>query len=404
MIFASIGCFARRIGLILAMLAWMAETSSAGFTIQSLGTLTPTGTSAGTAISSTGKVAGNASDTSGNTVAVATVGSITFQQIGPAGSGVTSQANSLNSQGYVAGTSTLNGVTTGFYTSSGGLNTISPLMGGTYTQANGINSNGQVVGTGNIGYGEARAFEIGTSGGTPTIINPLGNGSSNVGNGINDSGTIVGSSQISPDGIVHAFYALQGGPAVDLILRNPGGNFSYNTYGMAIDTNGDIAGYGDVGNSEHAFYAPASGGPMIDLGVLAGTLSSKGLALNDNALVVGASTLGSSSPGQPGSLAFLWGASNAMVDLNTLIPTSSQANWVLISATGINDNDQITGVGLYNGVLTGFILNPIAGESIFDPPGSVPEPPAAVLAAMGLAIVAAWSRIRRGRTWGRAAS
>jgi probable HAF family extracellular repeat protein len=403
MVSPTIGSFAWRLGLILATLAGLASSSSAGFTIQSLGVLTPTGTSEGTAINASGQVAGSATNAFGNTVAVSTAGSGSFQAIALA-QAASSLASSINAGNDVAGTYVDGSrIRHGFYTSSGSIVVINPLTGGTYTQANGINNNGQVVGTGNIGNGTTRAFYL-ASGSTATIISPLGTGTYNVGNGINNNGTVVGSSETSPGGIVHPFLSTNGGLAVDLLTRNSAGNFSFNTYGMAIANDGNVAGYGDVGRFEHAFYAPANGGPLVDLGVLPGASSSEALALNDQALVVGESGFGSSSPGQPASLGFLWGANYGMVSLNSLISSTDQSNWVLLSATGINDSDQITGVGLLNGVLTGYLLTPIAGESIFAPVGTVPEPPAAALATMGLAIVAAWARFRRGRSGGRAAS
>jgi probable HAF family extracellular repeat protein len=45
-----------------------------------------------------------------------------------------------------------------------------------------------------------------------------------------------------------------------------------------------------------------------------------------------------------------------MVDLNTLLPLNS--GWVLMEANDINDNGQITGYGLHNGVGRAFRLSP----------------------------------------------
>ena len=149
----------------------------------------------------------------------------------------------------------------------------------------------------------------------------------------------------------------------------------------------------------------ARGGPLVDLGVLPGGTSSLANAVNDLANVVGEVLYGPSSPGQPNSRAFLWGASDGLFDLNTLISPGDQASWILTQATGINDSDQISGEGYLDGVLHGFVLTPIPGQPIFAPAvQGVPEPPTLILSAVGLAIVAAWSRLRRGRTGGRAAA
>ena len=62
-------------------------------------------------------------------------------------------------------------------------------------------------------------------------------------------------------------------------------------------------------------------------------------------------TLGSMEPVTP-----FPGPSRRMVDLNTLLPLNS--GWVLMEANDINDNGQITGYGLHNGVGRAFRLSP----------------------------------------------
>jgi probable HAF family extracellular repeat protein len=396
--------FAWRACPILALIAGMAAPSSAGFTIRDLGVLVPSGTSGAEAINATGQAAGVASTAGGVDVAAKTSGSGNLQAIGLPPNAVSSLASSINATGQIAGTYTdSQGVQHGFSTGMGGLGVISPLTGGTFTQANGINSFGQVVGTGDSAGGYSRAFVAG-SGGNPTAIAPLGTGTFNMGSGINDNGTVVGTSETSPGGREHAFIASSPANPIDLLSRNSTGNFAFDTFGTAIANNGDVAGYGDVGQSEHAFFARNTGGALVDLGVLAGASTSIADGLNDLSQVVGQLGYGTGMPGTGDSRAFLWDAARGMFDLNSLISSSDQSQWVLIQATGINDSDQISGVGSLDGVLHGFILTPIAGESIFDPVVSVPEPPALVLSMMGLAIAAAWVRVRRGRTGGRAAA
>jgi uncharacterized membrane protein len=265
-------------------------------------------------------------------------------------------------------------------------------MMGTTTQATGINDSGQVVGFGNLpGVASDRAFVI--TGGVLAMIAPLGLASaSNFAYAINNSGTVVGTSEIVAGGAREAFYTNSSGTAVALTggTRNTAGNFQGSTTALAIDTNGDIAGFGDVGGSDHGFFAPDSGGPLIDLGTLGGATTSKALGVNDNSLVVGTS----------GGHAFLWGESEGMIDLNSLVSAANLAGWVLTEATGINDSNQISGEGYFDGVLHGFVLNPIPGQPLFSLPGTVPTPPAIVLSAVGLAIVGCWSRLRlrRGRS------
>jgi probable HAF family extracellular repeat protein len=401
-----------RVCHVLALIAGLSEASSAGFTIQDLGILTQPGTSGATSINQLGAAAGFAMGSSGASAAVETSGSGGFQLAPvPAGS-VSSLASSINILGSVAGTYTnASGVRQGFYTVTNPVTmtsqafSIGLLSGnggsGTFTQANGINGSGQVVGTGDIPGGLTRAF-VGGAGGSTTIIGPLGgSGASNSGNGINDNGVVVGTSETSPGGLQHAFLATTTTGAIDLLSRNSGGNFTFSTYGMAIANNSDVAGYGAVGTSEHAFYAASGGGTLVDLGLVPGASSSYGLGLNDMGLVVGDLGFGSNGPTPPNpqnSRAFLWGGSNGIFDLNSLISTSDQSNWVLASATGINDNDQISGEGYLNGVLHGFILTPISGESIFSPVGAVPAPSSVVLSVLGLGITIGWFRFKRGRS------
>ena len=390
------------------LIALLASPSSAGFTIRDLGAIVDSGTSGAQAINAAGGTAGTATGPGGATVAVMSSGSGNFQAV-PVSGATSSVGRSINLAGDVAGTYTDGvGVRHGFVMSMGQMNVLKPLtvggLSGTYTLANGINDSGQVVGTGDVPGGTTRAFTMGP-GGSPTIIAPLGSGTFDVGNGINNNGTVVGASEILPGGLQHAFITNSAGTATDLLGRNSAGNFRFNTYGIAINNNGDVVGNGDVGSFEHAFYASSKGGALVDLGILTGGTSSLANAVNDQSYVVGEVLFGSSPPGRPNSEAFVWNGSNGIVDLNSLLLPSDRSSWVLTDATGINDSDQISGQGYLNGVLHGFVLTPMPGDSIFDPAVSiVPEPPTLLLSALGLAIAAARARFRRGRTGGRAAA
>ena len=211
----------------------------------------------------------------------------------PAGA-TTSMATSINAGGQVAGTYTdKNGVQHGFYSSGGQASTIQNLSigsnQGTYTQASGINDSGQVVGTGNVVNVGTRAFTaLGSA--SPTVIAPLSSGTFDQGAGINAFGP--GRGHVA---------TLAGWPGAGVLYERrfqgarpvrpqyPGAFFA-NTYGNAINKNGDIGGYGDVGGSEHAFYASsAPRSALVDLGVLANTEASASESVNDMGLVVGGS-------------------------------------------------------------------------------------------------------------------
>jgi probable HAF family extracellular repeat protein len=393
---------ARRPWLVLALIAGMGGPSSAGFTIRDLGVIVASGSSGAEAINGGGQAAGMATDARGNQVAVRSSGSGGFQAISLPSDAVSSLARSINLSNEVAGSYTdKDGVQHGFFSSTGQAEVFKPLTSqGTFTQANGINGSGHVVGSGDIGGGINRAF-MASGGGAPSTIGPLGNAlSSNWANGINDGGTVVGTSELSAGGRQHAFFTDSSGGATDLLTRNSAGSFFFNTFGQAIDNNGDIVGHGDLGPNEHAFFASSRGGALVDLGVLPGAVSSFADGVNNLARVVGSLDFGAGS-----SRAFLWDAQHGMVDLNTLISSADRSSWLLSGATGINDGNQISGEGYFHGVLHGFVLTPIEGQSIFTPADSVvPTPPALVLSAMGLGIASGWARLRRGRTGGRAAA
>jgi probable HAF family extracellular repeat protein len=388
--------------LALAVVVGVPVPVRAGFRITDLGALPPSGTSGAMALSGSGLAAGVMSSGGATVAALASAGG-TFGAVAVPLGAKSSQATGVNSSGSVAGTYTdANNVTHGFTSSGGTAVALAPLTvgtaHGTFTQAVGINNSGTVVGTGDLPSGLSRAFT--SSGGTETIIDPLGSGSFTKGAAINNNGVVVGTSEIVSGGLQRAFYTGPDGKAIDLTTRNAAVGFSFNTAATGIDQNADIVGYGGVGGFNHAFFAAAppglatTGPALVDLGTLGGALSSQANGVNDGQLVVGTS----------GSRAFLWGGSEGMFDLNSLISTADEAHWSLTTATAINDANQITGTGYLDGVMHGFVLTPIEGQPIFSQPGIVPEPSSYLSLATGLAWLAvhARTRFRRGRSGGRA--
>lgn len=88
---------------------------------------------------------------------------------------------------------------------------------------------------------------------------------------------------------------------------------------------------------------------MQALGTLGGpTNNSYATAINNRSWVVGYGDMPSGT-----NQAFLW-RNGAMVNLNSLIPPLS--GWVLTTATGINDHNEIVGTGLFQGQSRAYML------------------------------------------------
>ncbi len=130
-----------------------------------------------------------------------------------------------------------------------------------------------------------------------------------------------------------------------------------------------------------AFFYDYNNADFVDLGTLseAETSVSRANDINESDQVVGTSTLFTyKDPNNLWSViaertthAFIW-ENGAMTDLNDLIPPNT--GWVLVSATAINDNGDILGLGINNGVTHGYVLD--AG-SIGQPPATVNQAPVA---------------------------
>jgi probable HAF family extracellular repeat protein len=245
------------------------------------------------------------------------------------------------------------------------------LKGQVYSRANGINAMGQVVGfSGTERDGnESRAFlwssqtgmiDIGTLGGAYAQANA-----------INDAGVITGASQTQGMGPVlttHAFIyrqlASNNQRMQDLGVLGTG-LFSS---GMAINNYNHVAGYSTLSTKDgrvHAFLHIGKG--MIDLGSLGGFSGdsdySVALGVNSKDQVVGYTYLPAFGDMPLQQVAFLWSRNEngvgKMANLNHMVDKTGR-NYLLISATGINDKGQIAALAhdIYNGSLRAVLLTP----------------------------------------------
>jgi probable HAF family extracellular repeat protein len=248
------------------------------------------------------------------------------------------------------------------------------LPGQVFSRANGINATNQVVGYSGAGRdaNESRAFmwssqtgmiDIGTLGGAYAQANA-----------INDAGVITGASETQDMGPIkktHAFiYRFptppypRHAPMIDLGVLGTG-LFSF---GTAINSDNHVAGYSTVSTKDarvHGFLH--NGKNMIDLGSLGGYAAdsdnSVALGVNSRDQVVGYTYLPAFGDMALQQVAFLWSRNEngigKMANLNHMVDKTGR-NYLLISATGINDKGQIAAVALdiYNGGLRAVLLTP----------------------------------------------
>jgi probable HAF family extracellular repeat protein len=247
----------------------------------------------------------------------------------------------------------------------------------------GINGSGQVVGQADPTNGAPAAFlwtpsapsgtmiDLGTLGGTESLA--LGNPGS-AAFGINGSGQVVGYS-VTTSGAQAAFLWTPATPngtsGTMAALPTLSGATAVSAYG--INDSGQVVG--TTGSAAFLY----SGGKVIDLGSLAGSSGTiVADAINAGGQVVGSSDMRSGPPH-----AFLWtpttpnGTTGTMVDLNTLISASKVT---LEGASGINDQGQIVGTGLFNNNMHAFLLTPAptgthkARLASSTPPGTIAGP------------------------------
>jgi probable HAF family extracellular repeat protein len=310
----------KKIGLLLMFAGFAAANPI--YTVAGLGGLAG-GPSTGYAVNSSGTVAGSSQNASGNQQAFVS----TANGLKGLGSGTSeSYAYGINNSGTVVGTTYSNGQAYGTIWSGSGT---TELGAGSYAMA--INSSGEVVG------GNGSAFtDVNEQ--VQALATQPGIGWS-AAYGVNDAGTVVGDGQLTNG----TFRGIVWSPNGSMILLGTFGGASSQATG--VNNSGEVVGFASLANGyQNAF--SMTDAMMIDLGTLGG--SSYAYGVNNSGEVVGYSYLANGD-----QHAFLYDDST-MFDLNSLLPSNS--GWDLMAAYGINDSGQITGVGLYDGQLTAFLL------------------------------------------------
>jgi probable HAF family extracellular repeat protein len=237
-------------------------------------------------------------------------------------------------------------------------------LGGGEIEATGINEAGQVVGSSTLAVAGTQAFiwdaDTGTHG-----LGTLG-GLASRGAAINNSGQVTGTSYL-PDFSERAFLWESGIGMQD--LGTLGGS---NSRGASVSDSGRVAGFSSVQAGFGGAFLWESSTGMIDL-------TASGIShvtdMNSSGAIIGEGYLDN------GVAAFIWDVNHGGRSLVSLI--DANAGWELSTATAINDAGQIVGFGTLNGQLRGFLAIP------------VPEPRAAVLAAIATCLCATAGRSRR---------
>src|SRR5271169_866445 len=188
--------------------------------------------------------------------------------------------------------------------------------------------------------------------GKMTDLGSLG-GTCGQSNGLNNRGQVAGVSNLAGDLKCHPFLWNKVGGMRD--LGTLGGDSGVATY---LNDAGEVVGVADLPGAQgcdgpephHAFFW--KNGVMTDLGTIDGDPCSVARSINSSGQVVGAATDCSHQLN-----AFLWEQGGAMVDLNTLIPSTPGV--VLNHALYINDSGDIASLGfLSNGDIHSFLLTP----------------------------------------------
>ena len=220
-----------------------------------------------------------------------------------------------------------------------------PAKATDYFYPAGINDEGQIVGA---SYPSPYLWENGHFTRLKVLPKRWPDGPINSGaSGINNHGQIVGYAYLLNGESYGVLW--QGGNLIRLARLHNGRQGG----AIAINDQGQIVGTSGVANSKAIHAVIWQNGKCVDLGLLLGQTDSVALAINNAGEVVGTSTRVAQR--RYVSQAFFW-SGGRMLDLTALLPPRS--GWLLESATGINDQGQIVGTGLFHGRQAGFLLTP----------------------------------------------
>ena len=274
----------------------------------------------------------------------------------PNPTGGTFYAAALNNNGQVVGEISFPGFSYAIGLYSGG--TVQVLGLGSNVSGSAINNAGLIAGDLIYQY-QAMTYANGTI--TPIGVLP-GDGESTT-RGLNQAGDVL---VYSAGSIGHAGIYLGGA------LRAVTGSAGLDVQPEGINNLDQVVGSYSTANRALPVEAILfSGGQAIPLGALAGTGTEESFAdaINDSGIIVGSTMFTAQSR------ATVFDPDLGPVDLNSLLVNGS--GWTLQSARRVNDAGQIAGIGMYQGIESGFLLDPVP----------TPEPLSAGFTALGVALL-----------------
>lgn len=271
-------------------------------------------------------------------------------------------ASWLNDLGQVVGTVRYPNVTYAVGLYAGG--TVQIISSGANRTGDLINDAGQIVGE-NLDTRQPFLY----FGGTYTNIGALPGDGQAVARGISDAGVLIDSTAAS--GPHHAAIYSHG------VLIRVSGSEALNIQPFGMNDMGQVVGSATDTAHPQDEAILLSNGQAIFLGSLPGT-SSAALAINDSGIVVGDGR-GIST----GFIATAYFPGTGWVNLNSVV--SNAGGWSLEFAHSINNEGQIAGIGIHNGVPSAYLLTP------------VPEPSTGALLLIALWGLVAWTRRSRPR-------
>jgi len=334
----------------------LAKEKKHKYVVVDLGVLDGGDYSIGNAINNSGVVVGMATATGGSHA----VKLEDLDLTGLASNDSASSANDINKNGQAVGyisSAETSGQRATLWHEAG--ETDLGTLGGPFSIAHGINDKGDVVGQSTLADGiiahgflwhDGALADLGTLGGEFSIAKD-----------INAEGLIAGLSTSEPGQQPY-------GPGTKAVLWGPDGMIDLGALGGDVAAAAGINSKGWVVGGATTEKGLEFGGPgthafvwkndtLLDLGAFDGADFSNANAINKDGQIVGFAGNPYASDPNNSMTATLWEEDGTMVNLNEAIDLVS--GWFLVTAMGINDKGQITGLGITDGQYRGFLLEPV---------------------------------------------